>query len=253
MSIHPKQAVEHFHLLFLEQFSAKIDKNLYALKGGCNLRFFFNSIRYSEDIDLDVHTTSSQTLQKNVESILGSQPFKMKLLSNQIEISSFSASKQTHLTQRWKIQLSIRGSMLPINTKIEFSRRNIAGIRKFEALNSTIISEYNVKPFLINHYDGPSALVQKIDALANRTETQARDIFDLYLLIAQNVRVDRLSEATRSHIPLAIENASNIGFAEYKSQVVSYLLFDHQRSYDSHSLWDDIVLSVIGYLESTTR
>jgi predicted nucleotidyltransferase component of viral defense system len=28
------------------------DKTLYALKGGCNLRFFFDSVRYSEDIDL---------------------------------------------------------------------------------------------------------------------------------------------------------------------------------------------------------
>jgi predicted nucleotidyltransferase component of viral defense system len=46
--------IELFHLLFLRQIEGKLDKKLYALKGGCNLRFFFKSIRYSEDIDFDI-------------------------------------------------------------------------------------------------------------------------------------------------------------------------------------------------------
>ena len=33
-------------------FGAHVDKSLFALKGGCNLRFFLKSIRYSENIDL---------------------------------------------------------------------------------------------------------------------------------------------------------------------------------------------------------
>ena len=45
-------------------------KHLYAVKGGCNLRFFFKSIRYSKDLDLDVHTTAKETLRKNVNQIL---------------------------------------------------------------------------------------------------------------------------------------------------------------------------------------
>ena len=55
--------VELFHLLFMEQLSQKLDKHLYALKEGCNLRFFFNSVRYSEDIDIDVHTVAVDTLK----------------------------------------------------------------------------------------------------------------------------------------------------------------------------------------------
>jgi len=50
----PRQAVEIFHMLFLHAFGTRVDKSLYALKGGGNLRFFHKSIRYSEDIDLDV-------------------------------------------------------------------------------------------------------------------------------------------------------------------------------------------------------
>ena len=48
--------IERFHLLFLVQLGQKLDKRFYALKGGCNLRFFLKSIRYSEDMDLDVQT-----------------------------------------------------------------------------------------------------------------------------------------------------------------------------------------------------
>ena len=50
----PKAQVELFHLLFLRLFSAQIEPDFYAIKGGCNLRFFFESVRYSEDLDIDV-------------------------------------------------------------------------------------------------------------------------------------------------------------------------------------------------------
>ena len=58
------QAVEQFHLLFLAHFGARVDKKLYCLKGGCNLRFFWKSIRYSEDIDFDVHTIARSLCKK---------------------------------------------------------------------------------------------------------------------------------------------------------------------------------------------
>src|SRR5260370_29389771 len=64
-----KQAIELFHLLFLQQLGTRVDKGLYALKGGCNLRFFFRSIRYSDDLDLDVHTIAKATLRKNENQI----------------------------------------------------------------------------------------------------------------------------------------------------------------------------------------
>jgi hypothetical protein len=48
--------VELFHLLFLDQLGRKLDKRVYALKEGYNLRFFMKSIRYSEDMDIDIQT-----------------------------------------------------------------------------------------------------------------------------------------------------------------------------------------------------
>src|SRR6266702_719288 len=99
------QAVEQFHLLFLAQLGTRLDKKLYALKGGCNLRFFWRNVRYSEDIDFDVHIIAKQTLQKNVNQILNAPGFMRILSSLRTDISSISESKQTDTTQRWKIHL----------------------------------------------------------------------------------------------------------------------------------------------------
>jgi hypothetical protein len=46
---------ELFHLAFLRALARKIPASSFAVKGGSNLRFFFSSDRYSEDIDLDIH------------------------------------------------------------------------------------------------------------------------------------------------------------------------------------------------------
>ena len=51
-----RQAIEIFHLSFIAQLGRRVDKALFAIKGGCNLRFYCRSIRYSEDIDIDIRT-----------------------------------------------------------------------------------------------------------------------------------------------------------------------------------------------------
>src|SRR6266446_456622 len=89
------QAIERFHLLFLTHLGARIDKKLYSLKGGCNLRFFWKSIRYSQDIDFDVHTIARQTLRKNVNRILENAGFRRILTTHKLEIVQFSEPKQT--------------------------------------------------------------------------------------------------------------------------------------------------------------
>lgn len=40
------QSVESFHLQFARLLCAGPDKDCFAIKGGCNLRFFFESVRY---------------------------------------------------------------------------------------------------------------------------------------------------------------------------------------------------------------
>ena len=120
----PREYVELFHLLFLDQLTRVLDNALYAVKGGCNLRFFFNSIRYSEDLDIDVKTIAVNTLKNKIDRVLKSIPFQHILKTRQIVIGKISAPKQTETTQRWK--LTLRTPLpLALNTKIEFSRRGV--------------------------------------------------------------------------------------------------------------------------------
>src|SRR5262245_26327279 len=100
-----REGVELFHLVFLGELGTKLDKSRYALKGGCNLRFFFKSVRYSEDIDIDVGGVTVTTLTRNVERALGSRSLGLTLKVAGVGLSSVSAPKQTETTQRWKLLL----------------------------------------------------------------------------------------------------------------------------------------------------
>mgnify|MGYP003338539853 CR=1 FL=1 len=75
-----------------------------------NLRFFFGSVRYSEDLDLDVQRVPTRTLRGRVDGLLESPRFLNPLRAAGIEISSASAPKQTDTTQRWKLALKVKGA-----------------------------------------------------------------------------------------------------------------------------------------------
>jgi hypothetical protein len=49
----PVGSVEVFNLTLLEVLQVRLSQDKYVLKGGANLRFFFNSPRYSEVMDFD--------------------------------------------------------------------------------------------------------------------------------------------------------------------------------------------------------
>ena len=245
----PRQCVELFHLLFLSQLGRKLDKKLYALKGGCNMRFYFNSIRYSEDMDIDIQIVNKETLLKNVNQILSSAPFKHILQSHEMEIQNTSAPKQTPTTQRWKISLKTSATALPLHTKIEFSRRNFGDDVNFEAINSQILKQYSLPPIMANHYSMQSMYEQKILALALRSETQARDIFDLYLLIGSGKDLKLPDNKTIQHLATAKTKAKSISFTDFKGQVIAYLPEDYQEQYDDETVWNGIVEKVIQSLD----
>src|SRR5438874_3878191 len=82
-----RQTVELFHLIFVRALFAGVqDKALLTVKGGINLRFFFQSIRYSQDLDLDVVTMSKTTLENRVDRLLRSPMVVAPLMARGIEI-----------------------------------------------------------------------------------------------------------------------------------------------------------------------
>src|SRR5216684_1967120 len=98
-----RQTVELFHLQFVRLLCAGPDKDRFAIKGGCNLRFFFESIRYSEDIDFDVvRDVQPHKLAEKVGKILEGPALVSSLRSQGLSLERVNASKQTDTTQRWK-------------------------------------------------------------------------------------------------------------------------------------------------------
>lgn len=118
------QAIEFFHLAFLQVLQGRLDQASYVLKGGANLRYFFDSVRYSEDIDLDVSGIEVWALQEKVDGALSASALAMLLRGGGLLVGEFSKPKQTETTQRWKVALVLTGRSEPLRTKIEFSRRN---------------------------------------------------------------------------------------------------------------------------------
>src|SRR5258708_30575645 len=139
-------------------------KHLYAVKGGCNLRFFFKSIRYSEDLDLDVHTTRKETLRKNVNQILKFPGLAQILRTHRLEISFVSEPKQTETTQRWKIHLRT-DTVSELPTKIEFSRRDFDQSVAFEAVDPEIPRLHRPRPILPAHSPLEATFAQNCQAL----------------------------------------------------------------------------------------
>lgn len=71
------------------------------------LEIFHRSIRYSEDMDLDIHTMAPRALRSNVETLLAATSFRQSLRAHELEVAEFSAPKQTQTTQRWKVRLRL--------------------------------------------------------------------------------------------------------------------------------------------------
>src|SRR2546428_11816650 len=233
-----RQAVELFHLQFVRLLCSGPDRDRFAIKGGCNLRFFFESVRYSEDIDLDVARLPVHALKEKVTRILGGPALALPLRSRGIAIVETSAPKQTETTQRWKVALSAEGRSLPLHTKIEFSRRKTTEEPQVEPVAASVLADYELMPLLAPHYPLDAALRQKVGALVGRSSVQARDVFDLVVLLSKAAgKVDAL-RPIRSQVPKAIERAMEVSYADFKSQVASYLKPEHQDEYGTRKAWD---------------
>ncbi len=248
-----RQHTEYFHLSFLALLGAKLDKQICALKGGANLRFFLRSIRHSEDMDFDVGAIEVQDLRARVAAILKSGKLETMLAVRGIRIEHVTDAKHTATTQRWKIGLLIPGSELPVPTKIEFSRRRALSGTAFETVDPLLVREHRIAPFFACHYPAATAWLQKVEALASRAVPQARDVFDLHFLQVSGA-VDPAGMRTSLPAELleqARERCLAIAFDEFKGQVLSFLPPEQQGSYDTPAVWEDMTLRVLDALENS--
>jgi predicted nucleotidyltransferase component of viral defense system len=61
---------EGFHVVLLRALAERLQGRDWVLKGGTNLRLYFGSIRFSEDIDLDVGKDVAGAMQRAIPATL---------------------------------------------------------------------------------------------------------------------------------------------------------------------------------------
>jgi len=248
------QLREVFHFCFLDRLLKLSDPGMYVLKGGVNLRFFFNSPRYSEGMDLDVLAGSVNTLKKNGYKILQDGAFTRSLRTYgiaDIELNDPQKAKQTETTQRFRLGLiTPAGQRLP--TKVEFSRRqSSAGKPVLALIDPEIARQYHKLAYHCQHYPGEVAALQKIQALAGRSETQARDVFDIGILYkgGYTSSIKSNNTLTKKIRQQAIDAVLSLTFETFKGQVIEFLDTENRALYDSAPDWEQLQEIVLGLLD----
>lgn len=251
-----KQIREVFHFCFLQRLLRASDPGLYLLKGGVNLRFFFLSPRYSEDMDLDVIAGGVGTLKKNGYRILEDAAFGRSLRTfgiDGIEVNDPNKAKHTETTQRFRCSLVTEaGQRLP--TKVEFSRRaeDTNAAAPMEMIDTEIARQYRKLSYRCRHYSGTAAVVQKIEALAGRALTQARDVFDLGILMRGGHLDSAANSSALVDVPVseAVECLTTLGWEDYEGQVVEFLDPASRAEFGTREAWNDLHSSVFEALEA---
>lgn len=259
----PAQVIEAFHLAFLIVLCSR-PTDWFVLKGGANLRYFFGSPRYSNDIDFDFTTRPAWGVARSVQAVLDSAAMVQLARTARLEIVECSAPKQTPTTLRWKIAIRGPESSDVLRTKIEFSGRNNTSVGKrssrltsinlthddtvFESVPDVIVRPYALQAPALCHYGATSAINQKIAALALRSETKARDIFDLDLLSRQRRAGNHsMSGLDATHAKAAAARALEISYASFVSEVAPFLDDELLALYNAGA-WDAMCRSVAEWL-----
>jgi Nucleotidyl transferase AbiEii toxin, Type IV TA system len=243
-----RQIVELFHVAFLDVLSHKLEQTRYVLKGGANLRYFYGSPRYSEDIDLDASDIETWQLEEKVDDVLRSPQLSIILRPSGLAVAETSKPKQTQTTQRWKIGVGAPDQARWVRTRIEFSKRNGEERHRLEAIPNEIVRPYGLRPPTVQHYVDGAPTEQKILALACRTRTQARDVFDLDLLLRRQPLT--AGQLDPEKLMAAASRTLELSFEEFRQQVVEFLEPEAVVLYDSPEAWGLMQTSVAEQLEA---
>ena len=241
------QATEHFHVAFLDVLSKRLESDRYVLKGGANLRYFFDSVRYSQDIDLDVEGVPAWRLNEKIEALLSSPQIGLLLRNVQLDVAERSNPKRTDTTQRWKIGLEAPGHLELIRTKIEFSYREGEGAYRIEPIPRRIVEPYALRSPLVPHYVEDAPIEQKVFAMAGRPETQARDVFDLDLLLRRRSLVPGALDS--EVLTAAVDLVMQLPYAAFQDQVLPFLEPEAVELYEGEASWERMQTFVAEQLE----
>lgn len=248
MELSKAQIIEFFHIAFLSVLGSRLDPARYVLKGGANLRYFFASQRYSEDIDLDLIRPVPWSLEDQVDAALGLPALRSLLAIAELTLAEHTSSKQTETTHRWKIGIQAPGRSALIRSKVEFSNRVGEGAYALDSLPDAVVEPYALRPPSVQHYGAAAATAQKVAALAGRAQTQARDVFDLELLLRRHPLAQGSLDAAL--LDAAAERALEQDYAAFRDQVLPFLEPGAAELIASPVAWEQIQTYVAERLEA---
>jgi hypothetical protein len=199
-----------------------------------------------------VQIVAGHVLRDAVMEIVTSSSLRDMLASygvKSITAPDIGKAKQTETTQRFKIHLTTPSGE-ELFTKIEFSRRGIKDGVRIETARAEILRTLRLPPLLCPHYGAEAAMLQKIDALAGRAATQARDIFDFFLLTTQ-ARFSRelVGKEKKDIFGKAIKNIYSVEYDNFRDTVIPYFPEADRLLYDDAGRWDEIRLTVSRTIE----
>jgi len=106
---------------------------------------------------------------------------------------------------------------------------------------------------MVNHYPPKHAIEQKVGALADRSETQPRDVFDLDHLVSTYPREFQDADLQPRVLRLAIPRVWELTFQEYQRLVVDYLDEEFEPIFGTEQAWEHMQLTVATQLEQRLK
>ncbi len=237
------KALEFLHLAFLQVLATQVDPARYVVKGGANLRLFYDSPRRSQDIDLDIIGSASWAIEDRVDQVLNGRLYGDLLRLGGITMSVPTKPKHTSTTRRWKFTVAVPGGRL--NSKIEFSARPHADPEyQLDVVTPSVGRAAGLRAIRVQRYLPPAATRQKIRALADRSQTEPRDVFDLDLLFARFPAAVVRGEIEEETIERAAAALFGIEYEAFEALVVDFLEDEYVALYQRREVWEEMVLKV---------
>ncbi|MDP2955234.1 MAG: nucleotidyl transferase AbiEii/AbiGii toxin family protein [Longimicrobiales bacterium] len=259
-NLSPVEAREAVHLLILRELVKLKNSDAVVLKGGVNLRVFFGSVRYSQDMDLDGAPEAASAIRGALNGIFGDRAFLRE--AQRIGIRGLDPgegpNKDTETTFRYKFGVILPGDIRhPTKVEVSYRERYAGDVSLTETPPAEFFATYGLAPVPVHHYGRHAAVRQKIDALGGRREVQARDVFDLHALTGGEMDEALLSFLAAGLSPARLEEAYNralsITFKEYEGQVLEFLAEDARARYGAEDAWDELRLEAAALTGAALR
>ena len=252
----PPELREAVHLHILARLSI-LGTDAFILKGGVNLRLFYSSIRYSEDMDIDGSRDAASVINNKITDMLGDATLIRSLQELGIRTLDLGEGPNKDTATTFRFKFGIVAGTVRYPTKVEVSYREI---REGDGVLVKPASQELVSKYLgssvrleIPHYSRDAMIRQKIVALALRTQPQTRDIFDLDLLTKDIEETTTLSVAdmvSTEDLRQARDRALDMNYEEYRGQVLDFLETEDRAAREGESRWEGTCLSVADVLET---